>query len=347
MSLYRRSGSPFWWSQIYVGGGRVVRFSTGCRLRRDAQAKENRRVEEVEADEKRAASGHVALWLVGSRFLQAKDDQSLANGRGDPAETRKMRSKHLRLILAHFGRETDPRTITSEQAEGYKAARMAKVSAGTVCKELSTLRQLFKFAARAKLIPTAPEVHNPEHRYTGQAWHILTRDELARFLGALAARRSPEVYPWALLRANTGMRPSEASRLRWDAVNFRTCQVELPVLGTKGRRARLVDLNDGAIEALWLMAVQRGPGPAIGRVFQHDTHYGAWRAACEKAKVGRFRPHDLRHTLASYLHAGGTPLSVIRDILGHQSLDMVNRYAHTFSDQRSAALQAVAVRGVR
>jgi len=341
VSLYRRPGSPYYWSKLYVDGD-VVRFSTRKRTRVEALRVERDEVDKLEAKRKR--EGHYTLKILGVKFLEWKEEQARSKGRAFSSETDKMREKHLRVIGRFFSPECDPRTIDVEAQERFRAERMKQVGAGTVCKELSTLRQVLKFAANvAKIMPAAPLAKNPEHHYTAAAWRILTREELLRFLAALGGTRGREVLPWALLRANTGMRPTEATMVRWEMINYATGAIDLPGPITKNRAPRSVPLNEGAWEALWMMAVQRGPGPAIGRVFAESNHYTAWHNARETAKVGKLRPHDLRHTLASYLHGDGVPLAVIRDILGHKTLDMVNRYAHTFSDARAAAVAAVSV----
>ena len=43
--------------------------------------------------------------------------------------------------------------------------------------------------------------------------------------------------------------------------------------------------------------------------------------------------HTLRHTFASRLASAGTPLHVLRDLLGHADLTMVSRYAHLIPGQ--------------
>ena len=63
---------------------------------------------------------------------------------------------------------------------------------------------------------------------------------------------------------------------------------------------------------------------------QLDTK--AWRAALERAGIEDFRWHDLRHTWASWHVQAGTPLHVLQELGGWESVEMVRRYAHLSSD---------------
>jgi integrase len=54
----------------------------------------------------------------------------------------------------------------------------------------------------------------------------------------------------------------------------------------------------------------------------------AWARALQAAAITDFRFHDLRHSAASYLAMSGASLVEIAAILGHRTLQMVQRYAH-------------------
>ncbi|WP_407071993.1 tyrosine-type recombinase/integrase, partial [Shigella boydii] len=47
-----------------------------------------------------------------------------------------------------------------------------------------------------------------------------------------------------------------------------------------------------------------------------------------RAGIDDFRFHDLRHTWASWLVQAGVPLSVLQEMGGWESIEMVRRYAH-------------------
>jgi integrase len=65
----------------------------------------------------------------------------------------------------------------------------------------------------------------------------------------------------------------------------------------------------------------------------------AWTTALKKAEIENFRWHDLRHTAASYLAQDGAQLLDIASILGHSTLQMVQRYAHLSDSHISATVE--------
>ena len=58
----------------------------------------------------------------------------------------------------------------------------------------------------------------------------------------------------------------------------------------------------------------------------------AWRSALKAAGIADFRWHDLRRTWASWHVQAGTPLHVLQELGGWESVEMVRRYAHLSSD---------------
>lgn len=64
--------------------------------------------------------------------------------------------------------------------------------------------------------------------------------------------------------------------------------------------------------------------------------------ACARASLDpRPRLHDLRHSHASWLLAGGADLQVVRDRLGHTSIATTSKYVHTLPTADETALAAL------
>ncbi|MEV6445587.1 site-specific integrase [Amycolatopsis sp. NPDC051716] len=54
-----------------------------------------------------------------------------------------------------------------------------------------------------------------------------------------------------------------------------------------------------------------------------------WKRALDLAGIeGRVRPHDMRHTYASWLIQEGVPLTEIARVMGHSDTEVTRRYAH-------------------
>lgn len=336
VSLYRRPRSPFWWSKLHHEGD-LVRFSTGERNKTAALRVERDRASELASQSR--LIGRYSLATLSAKFLAWKE----ADGRSDA--TVAMMRRHIKdHILPSLGAEKDVRSVTVAHLEEYKTDRMAEVEGVTVAKELSTLRQVLRYAAEVHgIMKQAPTVRNPRI-HSKPAWKLMTAEQVSTILEYLSKiqGRGKEALPYFLLLANTGMRGGEASRITWEMVDQSGGALHLPAAITKTRRARTVPLNQPAQAAIEIMRTRRGP-TATGRVFEARAHYTSWRKACAAAGVAGARPHDLRHTFGSLLHAAGRSGPEVRDVLGHVTMHMANLYAHTFAEKLSEAVQAVQI----
>ena len=165
--------------------------------------------------------------------------------------------------------------------------------------------------------------------------------------GQVRRRGAHVLCDFLAIAVNTGMRKNEILDLTWDRVRFESSSITLTADDTKNARPRVVPLNREAKAAIesrrrfvqkhckdsrWVFADWSGE-----RV---KSIYASFVEAREKAGIGDLRIHDLRHTFASWLVMKGVSLYVVRDLLGHSSIKMTERYAHL---AQSALVQAVAV----
>lgn len=162
------------------------------------------------------------------------------------------------------------------------------------------------------------------------------------------SKRGAHVLPdFLYVAVNTGMRKNEMLDLTCDRVRLQASSIILTAEDTKNSRPRTVPLNKEAKAAIesrlrfrkkycsgsrWVFADKSGE-----RV---KSIYASFVEARDRAKIEDFRIHDLRHTFASWLVMEGVSLYVVRDLLGHSSIKMTERYAHL---AQSALVQAVAV----
>lgn len=220
---------------------------------------------------------------------------------------------------------------------------------------LSYLRKALSLAARewglrpdnpALGVQLFPEVERDK---------FFSADELAR-IGKALNELEAEGYSESAIRctrllALTGMRLSEVREHEWEWLDLPSNRTLLPDSKAKAG-ARVVALGDAA--SIYLESLERiGPYVCYGSdpeaaPMSEGAFYGFWRELKKRAKLKNARPHDFRHSFATLSGASGTAFQV-RDLLGHRTLSMTNRYvsrnadplrslANTVSDQILSAL---------
>jgi integrase len=146
--------------------------------------------------------------------------------------------------------------------------------------------------------------------------------------------------PLVLLALNSGIRFGALTGLLWEDIEDGTIHVTASL--DKVKKGYHVPLNKEASEVLRLWRRQTN---GKGLLFKHPVtgkRIGsvktAWGKLLTRARITDFRFHDLRHTFASRLVKDGESLYVVKELLGHSSILMTQRYAHLDDDALKAAV---------
>ena len=166
--------------------------------------------------------------------------------------------------------------------------------------------------------------------------HNGTRDEASQLVeAAQQVRKARHLLPFILLAVNTGCRKNELFSLEWSRVDLKAGRFTLEGDNTKSGKRRIIPINHAALDAPMTrrLFADRYCSKTNG-VFcrKNGTRFDdvgrGFRTACDIANIKDFRVHDLRHTFASWLVAGEVPLIHVRDLLGHSTIRMTERYGH-------------------
>ena len=219
------------------------------------------------------------------------------------------------------------------------------LSATSIKLEAVALRVFFRFLTARGRIPSDPAEKLPIPRIPQTLPQPLSQLEMAKLVEAPTGDTPLEIRDRALLELlyACGLRIAEACTLRLENLDEEGGVVR--VTG-KGNKTRLVPVGRAALDCLkiYLTAARpkllsRRSGAAIflsvrgypltpARIWQLVRYY-AKRAGIEEA----VHPHQLRHSFATHLLAGGADLRIIQEMLGHASIATTQIYTQVDRSQ--------------
>ena len=230
--------------------------------------------------------------------------------------------------------------ITPLFIEKYRAERLKTgVTKSTVNRELAIMKKMFNISIDWKLATENPvkkvkffsEKDNLKER-------ILTKEEEDRLLVASAEHLKPIL----IAALNTGMRLGEILSLKWGQIDFEKELVR--VEKTKSGKIRYVNINSVLSKTLENLKAQDGEflftNPETGQPLK-DVRT-AFKSACRRANIKNLRFHDLRHTFASRLVESGVDLITVKELLGHSTVKITERYTHPNQSLKKEAVELLA-----
>lgn len=228
-------------------------------------------------------------------------------------------------------------SLTQPEIEQWVVQRASKVRAGTVEKELRTLKALFNKACEWKLEGAHNPAENvsPPQDVTSEPIHWYRPAELKRLYKADRLHAAC----WQFL-ANTGLRRREAMQLQWEHIRDGSVWVtSRPGARTKSAKWRQIPLSPGAASALPKLRRGNKSIYVLPRMAK-ESWSRAFAKATERAKVGGSL-HSLRHTFAANLVVQGVNLRVIQRLMGHATIKTTEQYAHVAGDTLESAVEGL------
>lgn len=257
----------------------------------------------------------------------------------------------LKRLQPYFG----GRSVTELKRRDIRNYVSIRLADGV--RESTVKRELKLFSAAINFVRIEYDHHNlanpvQQLRLDGGQHRVrwITRPQAASLvLAAETYARRPHLANFVRLALNTGCRKNEILGLEWERVDFEHAAFRLEPEHTKGGRRRLIPLNEMAMSALldqreWVRRNSLGSPwvfPSSWVAGRTRTLQTGFSAACSRAGIDNFRIHDLRHTFASWLVMDGVSLYVVKDLLGHSSISVTERYAHLSPDQGRLAVQSL------
>lgn len=281
--------------------------------------------------------------------------------------TRTAYMKNYRNHLAPYWGEMPLRSITTPLVIEWVAEHLCPNRDGAREKCHDLFRAILNDAVLDGLIDSNPcnkRTNQLAQRKTGKSArheaHAIKAEEVFAVVGAMPEHERL----FTLLMGVAGLRLGEARELRRHDLDLSTgtLRVSRGVSGDGKARAintpktaksrRTVILAPQIVEAFQEHLNRQGKRPANALLFPSSTgedrfiNESTYRAhlatACEKVGIPRISAHDLRHTAVTLaLQAEGISAADVRDMVGHTTSHMTQRYAHTYDTQQQRIAEHV------
>jgi len=366
-SLYRRQSDGRWIGAVLIGykeDGKAKRKTVSGKTRAEA-TKKLRSLQRQLDDGLPPPNDQITLAEVLDLWIE--DILPLRVSPATAVSYSSVIKHHIKPVLGR-------KRLTKLQPDDVQALIRSKLDEGLSPRTVRLIRgvlvQVLNQAVRqGRVVRNVAALTDGPRMEQKREGRSLTVDQAKKLLGAIGGDRLEALY---VLMLATGIRTGEALGLPWTNVDLQKSQISIRQSlsrqpggvtigdGKTGRKGwRTIQLPNPVVESLLDHRNRQGEeenmaGRAwedhglvfctpIGTPLDPDNHRKAFAILTKRAGIGKWRPHELRHSATSIMLAQGVPIEVVSKILGHTSIRITaDVYGHILDKQHEAAAQAMA-----
>ena len=336
MSLYRRNDKGVWYLNIMVNGVRVNK-STGTTNKKEAKQIEALERQKLIDKEKMTPQEKAASMLLSEAIKQVYEGKWKTNKCPDsPVIMGEMIVSLLGDIP--LKKIDDDAIALLKQKLGLR-----EVKTGTVNRYLAVLKTILRFKRQSW-------DHIKLHKESKGRIRVVSKDEEVKIVNLLrntkhSDRRSfyPDVADLVEVQIDTGMRLGETLKLTYEDVNYESNLIHIWI--NKGDRPRSVPMTKRVAAIFKSRQTDEQLKPFNLTPYQSDKAWAWTRKEMGLKGDKEFVIHALRHTCASRLVNKGVDLYVVKEWLGHSTIQVTEKYAHLSPIKLAQALNALEIDG--
>jgi integrase len=235
-------------------------------------------------------------------------------------------------------------TITKNDLQEYRAEVAASRSMALANRQMFILKQVFAKAIECKAIKEDPTIGI---RYLSEKVHerkqFMQPKMVEKLLGEATKGRARHYLPLAILLAvEHGLSKQEVLDLRWSDITLdygETGIIRFYRTKTKVERVhRIMPRTRKALlarkahikEMHKLRGIPNNGDYVVGHLdgSKMNEFKSAWKSVCKSLGIEDFHFHDNRHTYCSNIIMAGGTLKHAKEMIGHKTLRMADRYSH-------------------
>ena len=231
------------------------------------------------------------------------------------------------------------RVVSPLMIERFRKSKLKDGRTKSTCNRyLQLLKRMFNVAIEEGYAEENPVVKvKLFSEKDNQIERILTEAEETKLMETC----SETLKPILIVALNTGMRRAEILNLKWNQIDLKARKIK--VEKTKSGKVRFIPMNDALFIELKRLKSWNGQSSFV--FFNPETEKpfldmkAGFKGACKRAGISNLRFHDLRHTFASRLVERGVDIETLKELLGHHSITITQRYIHSSDERKRAAVE--------
>lgn len=327
--------------EVYRNGRRYAKAKTFT-TKREAEAWEKKFLYEVDA-------GLITKEALKKRRVSDAIDKYITSVLPQKPKNAKNVVQHLRWWKAHMGdlqlSEVNP-SVLAECRDRLLAEPVVKGrprSNNTVIRYLASISIVFEYCVKEWLWLSQNPVRSIKKPKVGKGkTRFFDQEEIRKIKSTCEDSKSNLLHSIFVIALHTGMRRGEILSLRWEDVDFKNRELQLPT--SKNGEPRDVPMSDEVFKVLSELASSKKANIS-GLVFPSPYNpkkpvdiVSSWRRVLKKAGIKGATFHTTRHTACSYLAQLGIASILIARIVGHKDSKTTDRYTHAVKEHTREAI---------
>ncbi len=230
--------------------------------------------------------------------------------------------------------------VTDQMLNKYfDSLKKAKKSDSTISRSMSTMRSFFKYLLTKKSVSVNPMAGIKGLKNETKAPEILSNDEVELLLWQPSSETVKGIRDKAMLEVlyASGIRVSELLALKVSDVNL---DIGYLMMNRHEDNERIIPLYSLAVQSLKNYLLESRPQIVnngkeqtlfLNTTGQPMTRQGFWKLVkyyAASAKIEKdITPKTLRHSFAAHLLENGADINMVKDMMGHSSINSTKVYA--------------------
>jgi len=230
-------------------------------------------------------------------------------------------------VLPEFG-EMYINRIERADITRWIAKMKMEIGGSTINRFIMLMRSIYRAAHEIEGITHNPVKDIKPFKEDNARTRYLTPDEYRKLIDAAG---NDLLKAAIALAVGTMLRRSNLFSLRWSYIDLKSRTITIPASQAKGKKKITLRIIQPVYETLaglpralhsdYVLFKPRTGG-------KYRDMRTAFERAVEKAGIEDITWHGLRHTGASWLVMSGVDLNTVQELMGLNSIKMVQRYAH-------------------